>query len=64
VKDQSNKGNHPEPDAGKQFSFGAKRHVPRRVGRLFAPQKGWNSPLFDFQPDSPRSIMRVVSKYS
>jgi hypothetical protein len=64
VKDKNTGSTRPGSEAGKQFSFGAKRNASRRMGRLFMPQKCWLSPLFEFQPEATRSILRVVSKYS
>jgi len=64
VKDKKNESKRPETSSGRQFSFGAKRSVQRRVGRLFMGQKCWISPLFDSSPEATRALLRVVSKYA
>jgi hypothetical protein len=64
VKGKNSERNRPEAGSGRQFSFGAKRSVQRRVGRMFTAQKCWISPLFDSSPDATRALLRVVSKYT
>jgi hypothetical protein len=47
-----------------QFFFGARRYHSTGPRRLFVPQKGLMSPVFEAEVDPPRTILRVVSSCS
>jgi hypothetical protein len=53
-----------QPVGASQFFFGARRYHSTGPRRLFVPQKGLMSPVFETEVDPPRTILRVVSSCS
>src|SRR5260221_24815 len=47
-----------------QFTFGPRRYVSSGPRRLFVPQKGLMSPVFEDGVGRPRGLLRVVSSCS
>ena len=50
--------------ASSQFTFGPRRYVSSGPRRLFVPQKGLMSPVFEEGVGRPRGLLRVVSSCS